>query len=125
MVISGLPDRWNWRRNNSAVSTDPLQARRQPLVTATGIILGFVLNFASGWVRSDTTVGERLAWAIALLIAGGMVCLIVVLTRILSADVELEQADAHYRATTQLFTVGVSAAVSGILIDMGTAFWDS
>lgn len=107
------------------MSSDPLQARRQPLVTATGIILGFVLNFASGWVRADTTVGERLAWAIALLITAGVVCLIAVLTRILSADVEPDQADVHYRTTTRLFIVGVSAAVSGVLIDMGTAFWDS
>lgn len=108
-----------------SAEVDPLQARRQPLVTATGIILGFVLNFASGWVRSDTTVGERLAWAIAILIAFGVVCLIVVLTRILSADVAPEDADAHYRTTVRLFIVGVSAAVSGVLLDMGTTFWDS
>lgn len=106
-------------------ATDPLQARRQPLVTATGIILGFTLNFASGWVRSDTTVGERMAWAIALLILTGVVSLIVVLTRILDGDVAEADADEHYRQTVRLFILGVSAAVAGVMLDMGTTFWDS
>lgn len=108
-----------------SLAPDPLQARRQPLVTATGIILGFVLNFASGWVRADTSVGEGLAWLIAGLIGFGVVCLIVVLTRILSADVPPESADDHYRRTVRLFVVGVSAAVSGVMVDMATAFWDA
>lgn len=104
---------------------DPLQARRQPLVTATGIILGFTLNFASGWVRSDSTVGERMAWLIAGLILAGVVCLIVVLTRILDGAVPEEAAEEHYRRTVRLFIIGVSAAVSGVMLDMGTTFWDT
>ena len=32
---------------------DKIQTFRQPMVTATGIILGFVLNFVASWVKTD------------------------------------------------------------------------
>ena len=40
---------------------DKIQAFRQPLVTATGILLGFILNFMSSWVKSDVPFGDVLA----------------------------------------------------------------
>ena len=41
---------------------DKLQTFRQPMVTATGIILGFVLNFVASWVKTDSPVGDGLAF---------------------------------------------------------------
>jgi hypothetical protein len=32
---------------------DKIHGFRQPMVTATGIILGFVLDFVANWVKSD------------------------------------------------------------------------
>lgn len=104
---------------------DPLQARRQPVVTATGIILGFTLNFASTWVRSDTAVGERLAYVVAVLVLGGVVALIVVLARILRTGIEPTEVATFYDRTIRLFIVGVSLAVAGVCIDMASNFWES
>lgn len=106
------------------MSTDPLQTRRQPLVTATGITLGFLLNFSANWVRSDSTVGERLAWAIGILIVVGEGCLVAVLIRALRADVAEDDAETYYRAVVRLFTIGVLCGASGVALDMATAFWD-
>ena len=41
---------------------DKLQAFRQPIVTATGILLGFILNFAANWVKSDSAMPDWLAY---------------------------------------------------------------
>jgi hypothetical protein len=40
---------------------DKIQAFRQPLVTATGIILGFILNFASSFVKTDSGISDAMA----------------------------------------------------------------
>lgn len=106
-------------------SDDALQARRQPVVTATGIILGFTLNFASSWVRSDTAVGERLAFVVAALVLVGVICLIVVLARILATGVRADEVEAYYRQTIRIFVVGVSLAVAGVVIDMASNFWET
>ncbi len=104
---------------------DPLQARRQPVVTATGIILGFVLNFGSTWVKSDSAVGEGVAYLVAVLILVGLTSLIVVLARILRSGVPAADAEAYYATTITIFVAGVSASVAGVLIDMYSNFWDS
>lgn len=95
------------------------------MVTATGIILGFTLSFASGWVRSDTAVGERLAYVVAALVLVGVICLIVVLARILRTGIPDETVEAYYQQTIRIFVVGVSLAVAGVVIDMASNFWES
>lgn len=53
------PGRFDSRRSatvKNQLMDDRLQPYRQPMVTATGIILGFVLNFASSWVEGDSQV---------------------------------------------------------------------
>ena len=101
---------------------DQLQPYRQPLVTATGIILGFVLNFASSWVKSDTPLGDAGAYTVATLILVGMACLITVLGRILRIGVAPDRAAAYYRTTVRIFIAGVSFAVAGAVIDMYSNF---
>jgi hypothetical protein len=45
---------------------DKIQAFRQPMVTATGIILGFMLNFAASWVKTDSPLGDELAYFVGI-----------------------------------------------------------
>lgn len=109
----------------AAAPEDRLQTLRQPLVTATGIILGFVLNFASSWVKSDTAVGESMAFLIFALVLSGMACLITVLARILRLGVPPEHAGAYYATTVRIFIIGVSLAVGGVVLDMAGNFWSA
>lgn len=104
---------------------DRLATLRQPLVTATGIILGFVLNFASSWVKSDTAVGEWMAYLIFALVLAGMACLITVLARILRLGVPSEQSAGYYATTVRIFVIGVSMAVGGVVLDMTGNFWSA
>lgn len=80
---------------------DPLQPYRQPLVTATGIMLGFVLNFANGWVKSDTPLGDVGAYTVGVLILVGLACLVTVLARILRIGVPAERAARYYGTTVR------------------------
>lgn len=105
------------------LKSDRLQVYRQPLVTASGIILGFVLNFASAFVKSDGGVSETLAYLVMICLVVGVVCLVLVLARMLRHDVAPEQASQHYGATRRLFIFGVSAALFGALVDMASNFW--
>jgi hypothetical protein len=103
---------------------DRLQAHRQPMVTATGIILGFVLAFASSWVRTDSALPDWLAIVVFALILVGMTALVVVLSRILRMGVPADVAPTFYGRTLALFVVGVSSSALGILIDMMGSFLD-
>jgi hypothetical protein len=104
---------------------DPLQPYRQPLVTATGIVLGFVLNFANSWVRSDTSLGDVGAYGVGSLVLAGMICLIVVLARILRVGVDSDRVTGYYRRTVNVFLIGVTLAVAGAAIDMYSNFQSS
>ena len=95
------------------------------MVTATGIILGFVLNFANTWVKTSTAP-EGVEIAIGILVLIGVVCLIAVLPRMLrmhGTSATAEQAARYFNRTLALFVTGVSAAVSGALLDMLSNFF--
>ena len=97
---------------------DKVQTFRQPLVTATGIILGFILNFASTWVKSDRHLSDFLAYVVGASILFGTTCLIVVLSRALRMDYPRAEAEVYYARMLRLFILGVSVAFVGVLIDM-------
>ena len=101
---------------------DKIQVYRQPMVTATGIILGFILNFATTWVKSDTPLRESLACVVALCVLVGIVNLILVLQRVLRMDYPRDTAEQYYSRTLTLFITGVSLAFIGVLIDMFSNF---
>ncbi len=101
---------------------DKIQAYRQPLVTATGIILGFILNFAANWVKADSQLSETMAYFVGLCVLVGTTCLIIVLYRLLNMTYPREKAESYYMNTLYVFMTGVCWAFSGVLVDMFANF---
>lgn len=101
---------------------DKIQSFRQPLVTATGIILGFILNFAATFVKADNAHSDTLAYAIGICILMGIICLILVLGRVLSMSYPRENGEKYYQKTLHIFLFGVSASFAGVLMDMFSNF---
>ena len=97
---------------------DKIQSFRQTLVTATGIILGFILNFASVFVKTDSGFSDILAYIIGICIMIGIICLILVLSRVLQMKYPKEKAELYYQKTLNIFLIGVSIAFFGVMIDM-------
>lgn len=108
--------------SSDPISSDRLQSYRQPMVTGTGIILGFLFNFAGNFVKADSGSSENVAWVVFGLLIVGVMCLLNVLARALRIDVEPDRAAQFYNGTRLLFMVGVGAAVLGALLDMASNF---
>ena len=101
---------------------DKIQAFRQPLVTATGIILGFILNFASTFVKSENAISDEIAYLIMICIIIGIIYLIRVLGRVLKMKYPKDDAEKYYQTTLNYFIFGVSISFVGVLVDMFTNF---
>lgn len=101
---------------------DQLKTYRQPLVTATGIILGFILNFASDFVKTDTQSSSS-AYIIGVCILTGIVCLIIVLSRVLRMQYPKDKVEIFYNKTLNYFIFGVSISFVGVLIKMVEHFY--
>lgn len=87
---------------------DKIQQYRQPMVTATGIFLGFMLDFANGWLPGafgtfrfrDVVVGISTLTSIALLI--------IVLFRVLRINYQFDSAERYYKKTLRFFIIAIS-----------------
>ena len=97
---------------------DKIPSFRQPMVTATGIILGFLLNFSSIFVKTETETSETMSYFIGLCILLGILSLIYTLYRMLSLDYPKDNSEQYYRKTLALFIFGVSVSFVGVLMDM-------
>lgn len=95
---------------------------RQPLVTAAGIILGFVLNFASGLVKR-TNSGEWLVLLVMFFTLIGIILLIVSLYRILNDRFDKENPHPYYHKTLNFFLWGVIFSFTGGLLKMAHTFF--
>lgn len=96
---------------------DQLFNYRQPLVTVAGIILGFVLNFATELVKRDKR-NDAMALLILLFTLTGIVLLIVSLYRILNHHYDREAVRCYYKKTLNFFLWGVILSFSGGLLKM-------
>lgn len=96
---------------------DQLFNFRQPLVTAAGIILGFVLSFVTELVKRDRR-SDVIAWLILIFTLIGITLLIISLYRILNNRYNRENADKYYSRTLNYFLAGVIFSFIGGLLKM-------
>jgi len=95
--------------------TDRISQYRQPMVTATGIFLGFMLNFASTWIK-DAFV--KYMFRDIVIAIGQVICLftlLLVLFRMLRMNYPTHP-DEFYRRTLRLFLVGISVPFFSFLV---------
>jgi len=101
---------------------DKIQPYRQPLITATGIILGFILNFAANWVKTESALTDKLAYFVGIAVLFGTICLISVLYRMLNMRYAREKWEEYYNKTFLIFMAGICSAFLGVLVDMFANF---
>ena len=104
-------------------SNDPVRPFREPVVAATGILLGFILNFAASWVKEEGLMPVWLACLVGAFVLAGVVLLVNVLYRALRMDYPREQAAQWYAGTLRRFILGVGLSFIGAFIDMFSHFW--
>jgi hypothetical protein len=103
---------------------DKIQAFRQPMVTATGIILGLMLNSALSWVRTASPLGDGLAYIVGICVLAGAVSLILALYRVLRMSYPRDRGEQYYKSL-RLFIFGIGISFLGALIDVASHFWQS
>jgi len=101
---------------------DKIQTYRQPLVTATGLILGFLLNYNSAFAKNDNNLSDLFSYIVGICILIGIICLIIVLSRILQMNYPKDKAEAYYQKTLNYFLAGLSISFIGVMIDVFASF---
>lgn len=101
---------------------DELFNFRQPLVTAAGIVLGFVLNFATELVKRDNK-SDLLSLMILVFTLIGISALIVSLYRILDNGYDRTNAGGYYRKTLKFFLFGVIFSFLGGVLKMAQSLF--
>jgi hypothetical protein len=85
---------------------DKIQPYRQPMVTASGIFLGFMLNFTSGWIRETLSLEKLRDVVVAIGITASLSLLLITLFRILRMTYH-RHPDKYYRRTLAIFLIGI------------------
>ncbi|MDO4997365.1 MAG: hypothetical protein Q4E16_01820 [Neisseria sp.] len=94
--------------------TKDINSFRAPMVTAIGIIFGFVLAYMGDWVTDPTT--HRHDWLVTLGFALGISLLLIALYRILNHAVSPEQEAIYYARTLKIFMSGMVCSFLGVLL---------
>ncbi len=100
---------------------DKIQPYRQPMVTAAGIFLGFMLNFTSQWIRYTLSLKNLKDVFVAISIIASLSLLLITLFRILRMYYP-SNPDKYYRRTLLLFLVGISIPFVSFIIIIGEKF---
>jgi hypothetical protein len=100
------------------MENDQLKNVRQPIVTATGIILGFTLNIASTWLPRAFASGRVTEYLIALSLCIHIPLSIIVLFRILNLNYPKDKAEHYYTRTLNIFITSLSLYFFLIVIIM-------
>ena len=85
------------------------------MVTATGIFLGFMLNFTSGWIKEAFSKYMFRDIVVAISIMGSLFLLLLVLIRILRMK-HPDDPVMFYRKTLLFFFFGISIPFLGFII---------
>jgi hypothetical protein len=97
------------------VYMDNIHQYRQPVVTATGIFLGFLLNFTSSWIRDAFTKNIFRDMVAAISITVSLSLLLLVLIRILKIRYPTD-TEKFYRKTLIFFFFGIVVPFLGFLV---------
>lgn len=92
-----------------------IHAYRQPMITATGFFLGFMLNFTSGWIKDAFTTYKFRDVVVAIAIACCLSLLILVLFRSLRLR-HPTKPEKFYRITLLYFLIGITIPFMAFLI---------
>ena len=95
-----------------------IQNYRQPMVTATGVILGFVLGFTGTWAKEPVEKTTLSDYFISFGLLSSIILLIITLYRMLNNNYPEEKISKYYRKTLKTFIFGVSLAFLGILMSI-------
>lgn len=96
-------------------TTDRVSQYRQPMVTATGIFLGFMLNFTSVWIKDAFAKHNFKDFVVATSIIICLATLLLVLFRMLRMNYPTH-ADTFYRRTLLLFLIGITVPFLAFVI---------
>jgi O-antigen/teichoic acid export membrane protein len=97
---------------------DNIQNYRSSLVTAIGIILGFVLGFTANWATQPVTESDWSDYIIGIGLLASVVLQIIALYRILNNKLPKSSPGKYYQKTLRCFIWGLSFAFVGILISI-------
>jgi len=92
-----------------------IQDYRQPMVTATGIFLGFMLNFTAAWIKDAFTKNIFADIVVTISTTVSLFLLLLVLIRILRIRLPTEP-ERFYRKTLIFFFFGIVIPFLGFLI---------
>jgi len=101
--------------NHSIFYMEDLHPYRAPMVTATGIFLGFMLNFTSSWIKDAFAKNIFKDVVVAIGVTICLASLLTVLFRILRMHYPAEP-DKFYRRTLLLFMIGITVPFFAFLI---------
>ena len=97
---------------------DKLQPFRHPMVTASGIILGFTLRFTQGWASEAFGVNRLFDIEIFISLCICITLSTIVIYRIMTRDYPREEVvmDRYYKKTLKLFILAILMPFIAIFI---------
>ena len=96
---------------------EKIQQYRQPMVTATGIFLGFMPDFANSWMPVSFTQYKIRDAIIAASTLSSIAVMIIVLYRILQMSAPVDPL-TFYKKTLRLFIIGISIPFFSMVVIM-------
>lgn len=87
---------------------------RNPMVTAIGIILGFVLAYLGRWATEPSVHKSDLVVALGFFF--GIIFLNIALYRILNNRVDPDHEERYYHLTLKLFMLGIISSFLGTFV---------
>ena len=100
---------------------DKVQPYRQPMVTASGIFLGFMLEFTSEWTRQTFSIQKLRDVVFAIAIIASLALLLLTLFRILKMSYP-DNPEKFYRKTLLFFLIGISIPFVAFIIVIAEKF---
>jgi hypothetical protein len=97
---------------------DPIQPYRQPMITSTGIMLGFLLNFSSSWVKDPFSKEPLRVAFVSVSLTLSIALLVIVLYRILNMHYPKERVDQYYKRTLFMFILGMIIPFANLFLVM-------